>query len=150
MTRKLHNALCLYGGDILLNPLFCFPYMTLPSVFVEGYSYAEQICLIVQKYNELIKVVNQHSEDIPKIYDLCKDLQKQIDALEKEVDGLLDGTVIINLIKQKIDEVIKMVFFGLTDDGYFVAYIPSSWNDIQFGTIMDCESPDFGKLTLAY
>src|SRR3712207_5007440 len=26
------------------------------------------------------------------------------------------------------------VFFGLTDDGYFCAYIPDSWNDITFDT----------------
>ena len=27
-----------------------------------------------------------------------------------------------------IGEMVKMVFFGLTDSGYFVAYIPESWH----------------------
>lgn len=52
-----------------------------------------------------------------------------------------------------IGQLVKMVFFGLTDDGYFVAYIPSSWNDITFGTSgLDDFPPgvDFGHLTLTY
>lgn len=49
-----------------------------------------------------------------------------------------------------ISEAIKMVFFGLTMDGYFCAYIPQSWNAVQFDTIMDYESDDYGCLTLDY
>lgn len=52
-----------------------------------------------------------------------------------------------------IGQLVKMVFFGLSDDGYFVAYIPSSWNDITFGTSgLDDFPPgvDFGHLTLTY
>lgn len=52
-----------------------------------------------------------------------------------------------------IGQLVKMVFFGLTDDGYFVAYIPSSWNDITFGTSGLDDFPagvDFGHLTLTY
>ena len=52
-----------------------------------------------------------------------------------------------------ITQLIKMVFFGLTDDGYFVAYIPDSWDDITFGTSGLDDFPtgvDFGHLTLTY
>ena len=48
---------------------------------------------------------------------------------------------------------IKHVFFGITDDGYFVAYIPDSWNDIIFGTSGLDDFPagvDYGHLTLSY
>lgn len=51
-----------------------------------------------------------------------------------------------------IGELIKMVFFGL-EDGYFVAYIPESWNDILFNTSgLDIVVPDtdFGHLILSY
>lgn len=33
-----------------------------------------------------------------------------------------------------ISEAVKQVWFGLTDSGYFIAYIPQSWNDIKFNT----------------
>lgn len=53
-----------------------------------------------------------------------------------------------------VAEMMKMVFFGLTDSGYFVAYIPESWNDITFNTTgYDIEvpiMPDFGHLVLSY
>ena len=45
---------------------------------------------------------------------------------------------------------IKQIYFGLTDDGYFVAYIPESWDDITFDTIMDYSNPNYGSLTLSY
>lgn len=53
-----------------------------------------------------------------------------------------------------VGEMIKMVFFGLTDSGYFVAYIPDSWDDIIFNTTgWDIETelmPDYGHLVLSY
>lgn len=52
-----------------------------------------------------------------------------------------------------IGAAIKTVFFGLTDDGYFVAYIPESWSDLIFGTsgLDDFpENVEFGHLTLTY
>ena len=33
-----------------------------------------------------------------------------------------------------VGAMVKNVFFGLTDDGYFVAFIPENWDDIIFGT----------------
>lgn len=45
-----------------------------------------------------------------------------------------------------IGEMVKMVFFGLTDSGYFVAYIPESWQDITFKTSeYDVNIPLFGE-----
>lgn len=52
-----------------------------------------------------------------------------------------------------IGEMVKQVFFGITDDGYFVAYIPESWNDIKFGTTGLDDFPagiEYGHLTLSY
>ena len=42
------------------------------------------------------------------------------------------------------------VFFGLTDDGYFCAYIPESWSDIMFDTGMRYGKFDYGRLILRY
>ena len=52
-----------------------------------------------------------------------------------------------------IGELVKMVFFGITDAGYFVAYIPEGWNDIIFNTSnYDIPAPDldFGHLMLSF
>lgn len=79
-----------------------------------------------------------------------KDINKRIDDVIKEIETLVDDDTIMQMVVDAISEAVKMVFFGLSDDGYFVAYIPNSWDCITFGTILDCESPDYGKLTLSY
>lgn len=53
-----------------------------------------------------------------------------------------------------ISAIIKNVWFGLTDSGYFVAYVPESWSDIIFKTTgldIDLElMPEYGHLVLQY
>ena len=52
-----------------------------------------------------------------------------------------------------VGKLVKMVFFGITDDGYFVAYIPEYWDDIVFNTTgYDLAIPDtdFGHLVLSF
>ena len=45
---------------------------------------------------------------------------------------------------------VKQVFFGLTLDGRFVAYIPESWDDIVFDTGMVYELDTYGRLILRW
>lgn len=45
---------------------------------------------------------------------------------------------------------IKHVHFGLTNDGYFCAFIPENWSNVQFDTIDDFDDPLYGHLVLMY
>lgn len=51
-----------------------------------------------------------------------------------------------------IGKYVRMVFFGLTLDGYFVAYIPegTGWDDIVFDTGAVYGSDEYGRLILNY
>ena len=52
-----------------------------------------------------------------------------------------------------VGQLVKMVFFGITDDGFFVAYIPEFWDDILFSTTgydLALAGYDFGHLVLSY
>lgn len=53
-----------------------------------------------------------------------------------------------------IGNLIDLVIFNITDDGYFVAYIPESWDEIEFGTTgLDTTSDtvtEYGHLVLSY
>ena len=56
-------------------------------------------------------------------------------------------------MKDIIEKAVKMVFFGLTDAGYFVAFIPDSWDEIMFETTgydYMTSDYDFGHLVLSY
>ena len=52
-----------------------------------------------------------------------------------------------------VGELVKLVIFNITDEGYFVAYIPESWNDIIFQTTgldITISGVDEGHLILSY
>lgn len=68
-----------------------------------------------------------------------------------------DLSKIVNLspgfMEKLISNAIKNVWFGLTQSGYFVAYIPQSWSAIQFNTTgydinLEIE-PEYGHLVLS-
>ena len=90
--------------------------------------------------------------------------EHEYQVLKQQVDDLENGrwseefvNTLINWYKTNIidiiGEMVKQVFFGINDQGYFVAYIPESWNDIIFGTSGLDDFPagvDYGHLTLSY
>lgn len=49
-----------------------------------------------------------------------------------------------------IYQMVRFVFFGLDDDGHFVAYIPASWEFLHFNTLLDPDKPGFGHLVVYY
>lgn len=114
----------------------------LPLVYDDSLSYYEVLCKVVKYINELI--------------DSDKEIINDIDELRADLKIVQDW--IANYDEDKIielfDRYFKFVFFGLTEDGYFVAYIPESWNDIQFSTSgyddFTSIEPEYGHLILSY
>ena len=49
-----------------------------------------------------------------------------------------------------VASLIKHIYFGLTDDGYFCAFIPENWSDIHFDSVTDFSDPLYGHLLLMY
>ena len=49
-----------------------------------------------------------------------------------------------------VGKLVKHVYFGLTNDGYFCAFIPENWSDITFDTIDTWGDPLYGHLMLMY
>lgn len=68
-----------------------------------------------------------------------------LDYYEKQIQAWIDANM-----EHIISEAIKMVFFGLTEDGYFCAYIPKSWAGIVFDTGAVYGNDDYGCLILSY
>ena len=49
-----------------------------------------------------------------------------------------------------VGKLVKHVYFGLTNDGYFCAFIPENWQDVQFDTVSNFDDPLYGHLMLIY
>ena len=86
---------------------------------------------------------------------------EEVERLKRELQNLKDG----GLLKYYIDQIyqwiqvhmrelmsaaVKQVYFGLNDDGYFVAYVPDSWREITFDTGTVYGRTDYGRLVLRF
>ena len=115
----------------------------LPLVYDDSLSYYEVLCKVVKYINDLIDSDKAIVENVEELRDELAVVQEWIDNYES------------SYIEEVIENYIAtMVFFGLTDDGYFVAYIPNSWEDITFettgyDTTIDL-MPEYGHLVLRY
>jgi hypothetical protein len=89
----------------------------------------------------------QEYEELKKLYD---------DLLAGKFTPEMESALYKWTTKNTVDiigKAIKTVFFGLSDDGYFVAYVPESWSQIRFGTSGLDTFPagvEFGHLVLKY
>lgn len=117
----------------------------LPLVYDNSLSYYEVLCKVVTYINKLIDSDKEIIEDIEA-------LQKDMNEVQSWIDNFDDNAE--KILKEIIEKYIAtMVLFNLTDDGYFIALIPESWDDITFGTTGLDVFPvgiDYGHLTLNY
>ena len=113
----------------------------------------------------VIRRLKEYLAKVDNLEEWKDETQAVIDAINQLVKDINSGNfpyemkkAITDFIKNNfydiVGEMIKMVFFGLTDSGYFIAYIPESWKDIHFSTSEYDDStplqPDYGHLILSY
>lgn len=119
----------------------------LPLVYDDSLSYYEVLCKVVKYINDLIDSDKEIIDDIDALKADMQTVQKWIDSFSYEP--------LLEMVKKMVNEYITAgVYFGLTDSGYFVAYIPSAWKDIKFKTtgydINIPIQPEYGHLVLQY
>lgn len=127
--------------------------LVLPAVYDDSLSYYELVAKVVQKLNEVIDSNNQLAGYVA---DNTEDIAKLQEEFEKFKNGEFDQfyqDVICEWVNQHMEELVKQalvtgVWFGLTDDGHFCAYKPSTWKDIDFDTGAVFGRTDYGCLIL--
>lgn len=120
---------------------WCFK--VLPLVYDDSLSYYEVLCKVVDKLNEMI-------DSLDKLSDTVADIKAVIAELEQWIKNV-DTTYISQWIAEHLA---NMIFVEINDAGYFVIYIPESWQDITFNTsgwdiVLD-PPRDYGHLVLSY
>lgn len=115
----------------------------LPLVYDDSLSYYEVLCKVVTCLNNVIEGTNGVIDEVEGLRNDLATVQNWINNFDTEFAE--------KIIAQYIA---TMVFFGLTDSGYFVAYIPENWESINFGTTgLDVDAPiqpEYGHLVLMY
>ena len=126
----------------------------IPSIYWDVYSEEQRykfLCCRLQKlveYCEKMGIeINLHADAIDELFQAFEDFKAHgfDDYYKEQIVGWIDDH-----LGFVFEQVIAHVFFGLTDDGYFCAYVPDSWDDIIFDTGMVFGQFDYGRLILRY
>lgn len=135
--------------------------LVLPAVFDDSLSYYELVGKVVKKLNEVIDSNTELAGYVATNTMDIAQLKKDVELLNSEFEKIKNGQYtslyieamknwlaenLINIVSQ----IVKFVWFGLSDDGHFVAYIPTSWRFLTFDMVADPDSPDYGRLLLSY
>lgn len=135
--------------------------LVLPAVFDDSLSYYELVAKVVKKLNEVIDSNNELAGYVGTNTQDIAQLKEDVELLNSEFEKIKGGqyaSLYIEAMKDWIAEnlinivgqIVKFVWFGLSDDGHFVAYIPTSWRFLTFDMVADPDSPDYGRLLLSY
>lgn len=127
----------------------------LPAVYDDSLSYYEVLCNVTEKLNEVISADDSDALAIAELQEKVAELAATFETFaesgfEDYYEQLLKAWIDKNGEQIIKDMLIIGIFFGLTDDGYFCAYVPDSWSDIMFDTGAVYGSEEYGRLILRY
>lgn len=125
-----------------------FPY-TDPNLYNDDW--------LLKKMKELAADIQEILDESSKFWDAYKQFEQLIADIESgnfppSIREAFAKWMRANAI-DLVGELVKLVFFGINDEGYWVAYIPESWDEIIFNTtglditIQDVED---GHLVLSF
>lgn len=127
---------------------------SLPSFYWDVKSNEQRwkhICFELQRIADYLALMGT---DLNLDHKIIKELQESFEKFQESgffdyyADQLEDW---INDNMQWIFQTFcKMLWFGLTDDGYFVAYVPDAWEDVTFDTGANYNSDEYGRLILEF
>lgn len=135
----------LFNAFMQLSPTIPDLYWNVMSQEQRILSICQYLDLLQDYCNKLCVQINYNSDEIAKLIKEFDDFRSG--AYDSYYEEIIAKWVNDHM-PQIIAQAIKMVFFGLTDDGYFVAYIPESWSDIEFDTGAVFETEQYGRLIL--
>lgn len=114
----------------------------LPLVYDDSLSYYEVLCKVVTYINQIIDSENQIIENVEQLKEELEEVQDWINNF--------DTSFAESIIREYLA---TMIFVEISDAGYFLYFIPESWDDITFNTTgldITIDNYDYGRLVLSY
>lgn len=126
----------------------------IPKLYWDVYSAEQrlkQLCLNFDKVEHYLDYVAELMNEWN--IEFSEEMEEQLTELWEAVNNGLENAVhdwITENLEYIFTTIVKQVYFGLNLEGYFVAYIPESWNDIIFDTGANYELDTYGRLILRW
>lgn len=118
------------------------------------YSAEERIKKICDYLWKTINFTESTAEEVEAWGERIAALQKEFeqfkasgfdDYYKAQVQQWVNGNT-----KYIFDTLARQVYFGLSQEGYFTAFIPQSWDEVIFDTGRDCGKDTYGRLILRW
>ena len=127
---------------------------TIPKMYWDTESQEQRLHAICAQLHKLACFADYLGDKISINRDDIDELQR---LFEQFVESGFDDyyaeqveTWIENNLQWVFTHVAKQVYFGLNEQGYFVAYIPDGWDDIVFDTGIIYGIDTYGRLILRW
>lgn len=128
----------------------------IPKLYWDVYSAEQrlkQLCLNFDKVEHYLDYISTLMNKWN--LEFSEEMQKELAEIWEAVNNGLENAVhdwITENMNNIFTNIVKQVYFGLTLDGYFVAYIPegNAWEDVIFDTGQVYDADDYGRLELFY
>lgn len=149
-----------------LKPFKAWCIQILPTIFDESMSYYEVLCKVIKILNNSLEDINILKEEIENTNSALDEFKERVESqfeefkegVESQFEELINGTWIqgtIPYLKELLKQYIPVaIFFEINNDGYFVANIPETWDEIQFNTTgydyPEINGVGYGHLVMSY
>lgn len=143
----MYNTIIPYFGFTQFTP-------ALPEFYWNVYSSEQRIKHICYELCKLAAYDDYIAEQLNLDHETIAELQEMFEKfMESGFDDYYKEQV-ARWIDENFNRIMggligHMLFFGLTDDGYFTIYIPEMWA-IAFDTEMNYDSENYGCLEIKY
>ena len=115
----------------------------LPLVYDDSLSYYEVLCKVVDYINKLIDNDKIIGEELDNLTAEIKQITQWIEEFGTEYAE-----------KVLAEHIATMILVEITESGYIIYYMPSTWDDFKFNTTgLDIEIPsvpEYGRVVLSY
>lgn len=142
-----YNPIVPYSGFTISTP-------TLPNFYWNVYSNEQRFKHMCKELHKICEYANMLGININLTHKMVEELQETFDKFKESGFDDYYKEQLQTWIETHLPELftlfVKQVYFGLTDDGHFCAYIPDSWGDIQFDTGAVYGRSDYGRLILKF
>lgn len=127
---------------------------TIPKLYWDAFSQEQRIHAICKQLSKIIGYadyistkVNENRFDIDELQTLFEQFMESgfDDYYAEQIEQWVNDN-----LAYLYELLVRQVYFGLTLDGHFIAYIPESWNDIVFDTGANYSLDTYGRLILRF
>lgn len=124
---------------------------TIPKMYWDVYSQEQRIKWLCKQYSKCEQYLDYLAELTNDwAGDYSDEIQAKLDEFEALVESGYEEAIDEWFERDFFKKLVKQVYFGLTLDGHFVAYIPESWDDIVFDTGIAYGEDTYGRLIIRW